>query len=109
MRWGPGAHVFTLLSGLGNLGPLRRPGICLPQPVQLDERRVPGEAAFHEQTPGDHAGASNASAAVQVHDPARADGLAQAIEDLRHVPWICRDAVIGDGLVQVLDPQRQLA
>jgi hypothetical protein len=67
------------------------------------------EAAVGKEAADDGAGAADAGAAVDVHAAAGLHGVVHTVEDLQHVNALRGDAVVADGLAEVLDAEREFA
>ena len=80
----------------------------LPETIELIEGGVAGQAELDQETADHRAGATDACPTVDVHATARLHGVVQAIEDLGHMHALRGQAMIFDGLAEVLDAERQL-
>lgn len=80
----------------------------LPESIELIERGFAGPPALDEETADHCAGTTDACPTVDVHAAARLQGVVEAVEDLGHVQPLCGEAVVFDGLAEILDAERQV-
>lgn len=105
----PAQDIVRLVAGLGDTCPAVRALALLPEPIELIDGGFAGQAPLDQETTYYRAGATNPRTAMDIHTPARLQGVVHAVEDLGHVHTLRRRAVILDGLAEVLDAERKLA
>ena len=105
----PAQHVVRLVAGLRDTRPTVRALALLPEPVELIEGGLAGQAPLNQETTYYCAGAPNPRTAMDIHTPTRLQSVVHAVEDLGHVHTLRRRAVVLDGLAEVFDAERKLA
>jgi hypothetical protein len=104
----PTHHIVSLVRGLRNTRPIARAFRLLPEPVELVESGLAGQAPLHQEATHHRAGAANAGTTMHIHTSTRLQGVMDAIEDLGHVHPLAGCTVILDRFAQVLDAEREL-